>query len=145
MPDPAAIISIGYTSLQPSTPQRSFEEVRFEAAQRAYLDAGIAADEAGSFVTCAEDLSEGISIFDEYTPDPLGAVQKPMHTLTQDGLHGIADAAIQIRAGITELVVVETHSKVSNMLTPDRVVEYALDPSYNRPPVSIPMFWRESR
>ena len=42
-------------------------------------------------MTCAEDLTEGISIFDEYTPINSGR-QKPMHTLTQDGLYGIADA-----------------------------------------------------
>ncbi len=105
----------------------------FEAAQRAYLDAGVAAAEINSFVTCAEDLNEGISIFDEYTPDQLGAAQKPMHTLTQDGLHGIADAVMQIRAGIADLVAVEAHSKASNILTPDWIVDYALDPIYNRP------------
>ncbi len=66
--------------------------------QEAYADASVRFDEIDSFVTCAEDLNEGISIFDEYTPDQLGAVQKPMHTLTQDGLHGIADALMQIRS-----------------------------------------------
>ncbi len=133
MRDPAAIIGIGYTTLQPSTPHRSYKEMMFEAAQKAYLDAGVAAAEIGSFVTCAEDFNEGVSIFDEYTPDQLGAAQKPMHTLTQDGLHGIADAVMQIRAGITDLVVVEAHSKASNILTPDWIVDYALDPIYNRP------------
>ncbi|MDH3444957.1 MAG: acetyl-CoA acetyltransferase [Deltaproteobacteria bacterium] len=133
MSDLPAIIGIGYTSLQPSTPRRSFKELMFEAAQRAYLDAGVAAAEVNSFVTCAEDLNEGISIFDEYTPDQLGAAQKPMHTLTQDGLHGIADAVMQIRAGIADLVAVEAHSKASNILTPDWIVDYALDPFYNRP------------
>ena len=105
----------------------------FETAQKAYADASVRFDEIDSFVTCAEDLNEGISIFDEYTPDQLGAVQKPMHTLTQDGLYGIADALMQIRSGIAEIVVVEAHSKASNILTPDWVLDYALDPVYNRP------------
>ena len=133
MSDRVAIIGIGFTALQRSTPHHSFKELMFEAAQKAYLDAGIQASEIDSFVTCAEDLNEGISIFDEYTPDQLGAVQKPMHTLTQEGLHGIADGLMQIRAGIAELVVIEAHSKASNIKTPEWLIDYALDPIYNRP------------
>src|ERR1700741_4897485 len=133
MSERVAIIGIGYTSLQPTTPLRSFKELTFEAAQKAYADAAIRFDEIDSFVTCAEDFNEGISIFDEYTPDQLGAVQKPMHTVTQDGLVGIADAVMQIRAGIAATVAVEAHSKASNAQTPDWVLDYALDPIYNRP------------
>src|SRR5215471_2582204 len=133
MSDRVAIIGIGYTSLQPTSVSRSFKELTFEAAQKAYADAGVRFDEISSFVTCAEDFNEGISIFDEYTPDQLGAVQKPMHTVTHDGLCGIADAAMQIRAGVAEIVVVEAHSKASNIVTPDWVLDYALDPIYNRP------------
>jgi acetyl-CoA C-acetyltransferase len=133
MSNSVAIIGVGFTSLQPSTPHLSFKELMFEAAQKAYLDAGVQPSEIDSFVTCAEDLNEGLSIFDEYTPDQLGAVQKPMHTLTQDGLHGIADALMLIRSGIAELVVVEAHSKASNIETPGWLADYALDPIYNRP------------
>jgi acetyl-CoA C-acetyltransferase len=131
--DRVAIVGIGFTSVQPTTPLRSFKELTFEAAQKAYLDAGICFDEIDSFVTCAEDLNEGISIFDEYTPDQLGAAQKPMHTLTQDGLHGIADGVMQIRCGLAEMVAVEAHSKASNVLTPDWLLDYAMDPIYIRP------------
>lgn len=133
MSDRVAVIGIGYTALQPSTPHCSYKELVFAAAQKAYRDAGIGPAEIDSFVTCAEDFNEGLSIFDEYTPDQLGAVQKPMHTLTQDGLHGIADAVMQIRAGIAETVVVEAHSKASNLISPDWLLDYALDPVYNRP------------
>lgn len=133
MSDRVAVTGIGFTALQPVTPLRSFKELTFEAAQKAYADAGVGFDQIDSFVTCAEDLNEGISIFDEYTPDQLGAVQKPMHTVTQDSLVGIADAVMQIRCGIAETVVVEAHSKASNVQTPDWVLDYALDPIYNRP------------
>lgn len=128
-----AIIGIGCTALRPATPESSFKELTFAAATQAYIDAGVRFDEIDSFVTCAEDFNAGISIFDEYTPDQLGAVQKPMHTLTHDGLCGIADAAMQIRARVADLVVVEAHSKASNIVTPDWVLDYALDPLYNRP------------
>ncbi len=133
MPRPVAIIGVGAVPAQPLTPFHSFKEVMFLAAQRAYADAGVEAAQVESFVTCAEDLNEGLSIFDEYTPDQLGAVQKPMHTLTQDGLHGLADAVMQIQSGLVDLVVVEAHSKASNLLTPDWILAYALDPVYTRP------------
>lgn len=133
MPTRVGIIGVGATPAQPTTPSLSFKELMFQTAQRAYLDAGIEASEVESFVTCAEDLNEGLSIFDEYTPDQLGAVQKPMHTLTQDGLHGIADAVMQIQSGLVEVVVVEAHSKASNILTPEWILDYATDPVLNRP------------
>lgn len=128
-----AIIGVGVMAARPSSEHLSFKEMMFETAQKAYADAGIDAHEIESFVTCAEDLSEGISIFDEYTPDQLGALQKPMHTLTQDGLHGIADAVMQIRSGLVGLAVVEAHSKHSNLENSNALLEYALDPVYNRP------------
>lgn len=128
-----AIIGLGFTPARPASPHQSYKEMMFEAAQRAYADAGIEASEVGSFVTCAEDLNEGLSIFDEYTPDQLGAALKPMHTLTQDGLHGVADAAMQILSGLFEVVVVEAHSKASNILALDWTVDYATDPVLNRP------------
>jgi len=133
MNEKIAIIGIGMSAATRSSEHFSFKELMFETAQKAYLDAAIAAHEVESFVTCAEDLTEGISIFDEYTPDQLGAVQKPMHTLAQDGLHGIADAVMQLRSGLVGLVVVEAHSKQSNLADPIAVVDYALDPVYNRP------------
>src|SRR5262245_63880753 len=107
MSDRVAIIGVGFTSLQPSTPHLSFKELMFEAAQKAYLDAGVQPNEIDCFVTCAGDLNEGLSIFDEYTPDQLGAVQKPPHTLTQDGRPGAADGPGQLRRGSWELAVAE--------------------------------------
>jgi hypothetical protein len=74
MPDPVAILGIGFTPAQPTSTYGSYKEMMFEAAQKAYLDAGIEAKEVDSFVTCAEDLNEGLSIFDEYTPDQLDGI-----------------------------------------------------------------------
>jgi acetyl-CoA C-acetyltransferase len=133
MTNRVAVIGIGITVARPTSVHLSFKEMMFEAAQRAYADAGVRAHAIESFVTCAEDFTEGISIFDEYTPDQLGAVQKPMHTVTADGLHGIADAVMQIRSGIAAVVAVEAHSKSSNRENSGWIVDYALDPVYNRP------------
>lgn len=60
MSEQVAIIGIGVVPLQSTTPRYSFKEMVFEAAQKAYADAGISFDEIDSFVTCAEDFNEGI-------------------------------------------------------------------------------------
>lgn len=133
VPRRVAIVGVGFTTAHPATPLQSFKELVFEGAQKAYLDAAVEPAEIDSFVTCAEDFNEGVSIFDEYTPDQLGAVQKPMHTLAEDGLYGIADAAMQIQAGLADLVAVEAHSKASNIVAPAWVLDYALDPVWIRP------------
>jgi acetyl-CoA C-acetyltransferase len=86
-----------------------------------------------SFVTVAEDFHEGTSIFDEYVPDQLGAVLKPVHTIGGDGLHGLAAAYMLIRSGQFEVVAVEGHSKASNILTLSQVTAHAQDPVLNRP------------
>src|SRR5439155_1602776 len=68
------IIGVGMTAFRPSTPEYSWKELMFEAASRAYADAGVdPRTEVDSFVTCAEDYYEGFGIFDEFTPDQLAA------------------------------------------------------------------------
>ncbi len=128
-----AIIGAGYTALRASTPEVSYRELTFEAAQRAYADAGISHDEVQSAVCCEEDFFEGISICDEYTPDQLGVVLKSVETVTGDGLHGIGIAAMQIQTGAIDIAVVEAHSKASNILTFDHITAYGTDPIWTRP------------
>jgi acetyl-CoA C-acetyltransferase len=103
------------------------------AAVRAYRDAGVEPGVIDSFVTVAEDFFEGVSIFDEYTPDQLGAVLKPVHTIPGDGLQGLAAAALQIATGAFDVIALEAHSKASNIIGMDELEAYALDPVWNRP------------
>ncbi|MBI4054919.1 MAG: acetyl-CoA acetyltransferase [Elusimicrobia bacterium] len=128
-----AIVGLGFVPAQRKTPQYSYREMTYRAARQAYEDAGISPKEVDCFITCAEDLHEGTSIFDEYTPDQLGAVHKPMHTVTHDGLVGLACAWMAIESGAAELVVIEAHSKASNILTLDDLTTYAMDPALTRP------------
>ncbi|MBI4668071.1 MAG: acetyl-CoA acetyltransferase [Elusimicrobia bacterium] len=128
-----AIIGIGALKARPKSPELSYKEMTYQAAKLAYQDAGIDPQELQSFVTLAEDIHEGTSIFDEYTPDQLGSAQKPMHTITHDGLVGLADAAMQIASGLFDLVVVEAHSKASNIKNKADIEAYALDPNWVRP------------
>jgi acetyl-CoA C-acetyltransferase len=134
MNERVAIVGVGWAGFRPLTPEVSYKELTYEAARRAYADAGIdPRSEVESFVTVAEDFHEGTSIFDEYTPDQLGAVLKPMQTITGDGLHGLATAYMLVRTGQFDVVVVEGHSKASNILTLSQVTAYAQDPVLNRP------------
>jgi len=134
MSDRVGIIGIGATQFRSITPDVSYKELMFEAAVKAYDDAGInPRKDVDTFVTCAEDYIEGTSIFDEYVPDQIGAALKPVHTIGGDGLHGIATAFLQLKTGRFDIAVVEAHCKPSNMLTPDGIEACGQDPIYNRP------------
>jgi acetyl-CoA C-acetyltransferase len=128
------IVGVGWSGFRSITPDLSYKELVFEAATRAYADAGIdPRRDVNGFVTAAEDYHEGTSIFDEYTPDQLGGALRPMHTIGGDGLHALAAAYMQIASGLMEIVVVEAHSKASNVLTLPEITAFAEDPTYERP------------
>ena len=134
MNDNVAIVGVGWEGFQQTTPDRSYKELMYAAAVRAYNDAGVdPRRDIDSFVTVAEDFHEGTSIFDEYVPDQIGGVLKSVHTITGDGLHGLATAYMMIRTGQFELVAVEGHSKASNIITLPEITAYAQDPVINRP------------
>jgi acetyl-CoA C-acetyltransferase len=129
-----AIVGVGHAGFAPVIAGVSYKELMFEAATRAYYDAGVdPRAEVDSFVCCSEDLLEGTSIFDEYVPDQLGAMQRPVHTVAADGLFGLATGLMLIRSGIASVVAVEAHSKVSDVRTLGAIEAFALDPVLNRP------------
>jgi len=128
-----AIIGVGIQGPSPLSPELSYREMIHAAAVCAYRDAGIEPGVIDSFVTVAEDFFEGVSIFDEYTPDQLGGVLKPVHTISGDGLQGLAAAALQIATGAFDVIALESHSKASNIIGMDELEAYALDPIWNRP------------
>jgi acetyl-CoA C-acetyltransferase len=136
-----AIVGIGYTSFRPLSPEVSYKELMYEAAVKAYQDAGLdPRRDVDSFVTVAEDFIEGTSIFDEYVPDQIGGLLKPNVTIPGEGIHGMATAYMQIASGIMDVVAVEAHSKASNVLTLPRITVYAMDPVLNRPLAANPVF-----
>ncbi len=128
-----AVVGVGYSGFNANTPDLSWKEIMYEAALRAYTDAGInPRRDVDSFVTCAEDIYEGFAIFDEFVPDQLGAVVKPTCTVCADFLYGIATAYMQIRSGLADIVAVEAHSKASDIQTFGNVVKFAMDPIWLR-------------
>jgi acetyl-CoA C-acetyltransferase len=128
------IIGVGVTQLRASTPDISYKELIFEAAQKAYEDAGVdPRKDVQSFVCSSEDFLEGTSIFDEYVPDQIGAALKPVCTICADGLYSLATAYMQILTGLFDVVAVEAHSKASDIVNISSIYDLALDPIYTRP------------
>ena len=136
-----AVVGVGYSGFRSITPDLSYKELTYEAAAKAYEDAGVDPQrDIESFVSVAEDFNEGTSIFDEYVPDQIGGALKPVHTISGDGIHGLIAAYMQVLTGAMDIVMVEAHSKASNLLTPNEVVAYAVEPIYNRPLGANPVF-----
>jgi len=134
VPKRVAIVGVGYSDLRSITPGSSYKEMMYEAAVRAYADAGIdPRRDVDSFISVSEDFWEGTSIFDEYIPDQLGAALRPAHTVAGDGLQALACAAMLIATGQSRVVVVEGHSKYSDMRTPHHIHQLAFDPVYHVP------------
>lgn len=128
------IVGVGHAGFAPITSGVSYKELIFEAAVRAYDDCGIdPRKDVDQFVTSAEDFLEGTSIFDEYTPDQLGAAMRPVQTVSAEGLAALATATMLIKTGIARTAVVEAHSKASDILTLPDIIEFALDPVFERP------------
>ncbi len=144
MPNRVCVIGIGHTDFNSMTPDVSWKEFMYEACQKAYADAGInPRKDVDSFMTCAEDYWEGFSIFDEFVPDQIGATLRPCCTVCGDGLQGLANAYMQIMTGQLDVVAIEAHSKVSDLLTYGDVVLFAYDPIFERPvsgPVERPKY-----
>ncbi len=128
-----AIVGIGTTGFRATTPDVSYRELTYEAATKAYLEAGIEPKDVDAFVATSEDFFEGYSIADEYCPDQLGAVLRPIYTVTGDVIHSLASAYMMILSGVGKIMVVQGMSKASNMLTLSDMVTFAMDPIYNRP------------
>ncbi|MEE9237432.1 MAG: acetyl-CoA acetyltransferase [Thermoplasmata archaeon] len=136
-----AVVGVGHIGFMPESHRFSWKELTFEAALKAYKDAGVdPRTDVDSFITCAEDYWEGFSIFGEFTPDQLGGVLRPVCTISSDGICGLASAFMQIKAGLFQVVAVESHSKASDLLTYEGVVSHAFDPIYNRPLDGHPYF-----
>ncbi|MCP4681735.1 MAG: acetyl-CoA acetyltransferase [Desulfobacterales bacterium] len=128
-----AVIGVGTTGFRATTPDLSYRELTYEAAKKAYLDAGIEPKEIGAFVATSEDFCEGYSISDEYSPDQVGAVLKPMYTVPGDFIQSMGSGVMMLRSGLYDIVAIQGLSKASNMLTKPYLTDFALDPVYNRP------------
>ncbi len=133
MKERVGIVGIGVTGFNSVSPSLSFKELTYTAAVKAYGEAGLHPKQIDSFITASEDFMEGYSIFDEYVPDQMGAVMRPVHTVTADFLQALGVGCMMINTGRFTTIAVEAHSKASNVKTLDEVQAFALDPVYLRP------------
>lgn len=140
MQERVAIVGIGSTAFRSISPDVSFREMTYEAAVKAYADAGVEPKDVDTFVCVSEDYMEGTAIFDEYVPDQIGAALRPVHTIAGDGLTGIAAAFLQLQTGEFDIAVVEGHSKASNVRHLSHIEAFALDPVMTRPLALNPRF-----
>lgn len=129
-----AVVGVGWSGFKPFTTEE-YRELIFEAAVKAYEDAGgiNPRKDVDGFIGVAEDLWEGISIADEYYPDQVGAVFKPENSVSADGIVGFISACMMIQSGVWDTAVVEAHSKISEVLSVNDLLLFALDPVFNRP------------
>ena len=130
-----AIVGIGCTGFKSVMPDISYKEMMFEAATRAYQDAGNISPrkDIDAFISVAEDYWEGFSIFDEFVPDQMGAVLRHLFTVSGDSIIGLATAYMLIKTGHFDVVALESHGKPSDILTLYDIVSFAMDPILNRP------------
>jgi acetyl-CoA C-acetyltransferase len=128
-----AIVGVGTTGFRATSPGSSYRELTYEAAVKAYAEAGIEPNRIDGFVSTAEDFFEGYSIADEYCNDQLGAVLRPISTVPGDFIQALGQAVMMIRSGAFDIVAVQALSKASNMLTLTELGCLAMDPIYNRP------------
>jgi len=130
----AAIVGVGWYGFLPSTPEVSFREMVFEAATRAYADAGVdPRTDIDAFISAQEDFWEGIAISDEFAPEPVGGVLRPTFTVAGDGMQALAHAVMMVETGMFDLVAVEAHAKPSDIVTLQDIIAFALDPLHVRP------------
>ncbi len=130
------VMGVGYCGSTPTSTGQSYREMIARAASAAYDDAGITPEEVDGAVSVEEDFVSGYSISDEYVPDQLGMVLKPVYTIPGDFLHGLCSAVMQLQTGAFKTVVVQSYCKASNMLTKDDLLTFAYDPIWNRSGVS---------
>ncbi|HID05121.1 MAG TPA: hypothetical protein EYH45_06925 [Candidatus Caldiarchaeum subterraneum] len=129
-----AVVGIGQVGYRSAITELEYKEMDYEAAAKACADAEIdPRKDIGSFVHAQEDFWEGYSITSEYSPDQVGGALRSVCTVTGDGLQAFVTAFMHIVSGVSEVALVVSHGKPSEILDMNKVMQLALDPVYERP------------
>lgn len=135
------MVGVGWYGFKPVVPELSFREMMFEAAVRAYEDAGVdPRRDVDAFISCQEDFWEGVAISNEFAPEPIGGALRPTITITGDGLQCVGQAYMMVKSGVFKVVVVEAHAKPSSIVTLQEVYEFSLDPVIRTLKIPNPLF-----
>jgi acetyl-CoA C-acetyltransferase len=66
-------------------------------------------------------------------PDQIGGAGRPVCTIPGDGITGLGNAVMHVASGIADVVVLEAHSKVADVIDKEAVESLAQEPTYLRP------------
>ncbi len=111
----------------------SLEEVIFEVAQEAVLDAGIAFSSVDSVVLNATDQVDGRIISAMVTAGAAGAVGRDMMMIASASEHAFAFAHLQLLAGHATRILVMSWGKPSESIAPEHAELISAEPFVLRP------------
>lgn len=110
-----------------------FREMLFDAAKKAYQDAGMTPADVDGIVSSGMDYYEGISIPDSYTPDQVGGRLKFNTLVSNDGLNAFFHAYMLVKTGHFKTVMVTAYARPSNIVNYPEIVLNTFDPHIVRP------------
>ena len=135
-----AIVDVAFSSPSFSLKTHFREEV-FSLVSSLYNKYSLSPWDIDSFLSVKEDLEEGILLVDGYYPDPLGAKNRPFHSLAGDFLQGIFQGVSLIQSGLANMVLIESHVFYSQVKSPSLLEFFSLDPIYERYLPYTPYFY----
>ncbi|MEM2238194.1 MAG: hypothetical protein QXR26_03675 [Candidatus Caldarchaeum sp.] len=127
------IAGVGEIPCKHRYPGMDFREMLYEAAKKAYQDAGITPAEVDGIVSSGMDFFEGISITDSYTPDQVGGRLKFNTLVSNDGLNVFIHAYMLVRTGFFKNLMVTAYAKPSNIINYPEIILNSFDPHVVRP------------
>ncbi|MEN3047163.1 MAG: hypothetical protein ABDH63_00040 [Candidatus Caldarchaeales archaeon] len=129
------VLVVGLGEFSPRARETGLEirEMTFEAAERAYLDAGLRPEDVQGIVSSGLDFNEGISITDSFTPDQVGGRLKFNMLVSGDALEAVYHAFMIVRSGMLDVVLVDGYAKPSEIENYGDVLRCSLDPYCARP------------
>lgn len=129
------VLVVGLGEFSPKARETGLEirEMTFEAAERAYLDAGLRPEDVQGIVSSGLDFNEGVSITDSFTPDQVGGRLKFNMLVSGDALEAVYHAFMIVKSGMLDVVLVDGHAKPSEIENYGDVLRCSLDPYCSRP------------
>jgi acetyl-CoA C-acetyltransferase len=131
VPERVAVVGVRQVGYAPAIPDRTLEELIFEAASGALADAQVAWPELAAVVIGASDLVDGRVISSMVTAGPAGGYMKDLLAVASSAEHAFVLAWLRLAAGAGETALVAGWSKGSEAPVA-QVEQLSLDPFYRR-------------
>ncbi len=127
------IAGVGEIPCKPSYDGMDFREMLYNAAVKAYFDAGITPADVDGVVSSGMDFYEGVSITDSYTPDQVGGRLKFNTLVSNDALNAFIHGCMLLKTGHFRTILVTAYARASNILNYPEIVLNSFDPYVIRP------------